>query len=152
MTSTAKPARSSDSGLPLGAAVPALPEHIQAGAGYTYIQPDTIHLLLYTSVHCVHCIDLLPHLNKIAENYPSFSIQLFSTGDEGDHQSMSDYFGWDFPIYSMDQSDMNAYFEVTFLPFMILVDQTGTVAAKGVIYNADDFDQIMKSCRTLYPA
>ncbi|MEC0231973.1 MULTISPECIES: TlpA family protein disulfide reductase [Paenibacillus] len=141
MSVPTKPARSADSGLPLGAALPALPDYMQACSGRAYVEADAVNVLLFTSMHCVHCIDLLPHIQTMAENYPDFSFRLFSTGDEEDHRSMSEYFKWEFPVYSMDQSDMEAYFAITFMPFMMLADRAKTVVAKGVIYNADDFDR-----------
>lgn len=144
MSTLTKPTRSSDSGLPLGAEMPKLPDYMQNIEADICAHAGKVRVLLFTSVHCVHCIDLLPHIQTMIENYPSFSFHLFSTGDEEDHRSMSEYFGWNFGVYSMDQSDMEACFEVTFLPFMMLLNQTGAVAAKGVIYNADDFDQLMK--------
>ncbi|MEY9093273.1 TlpA family protein disulfide reductase [Paenibacillus sp. RC84] len=144
MTSSAKPSRLSDTGLPLGASLPELPDYLKEGMESAWNQSGTIRVLLFASVYCTHCIDLLPHLQAIAENHPSFSIRLFTTGDEEDHRSMQEYFSWNFPVSTMDQSDMEAYFEVTALPFMMLVDESDSVAAKGVIYNADDFEQIVQ--------
>ncbi|MFE6799870.1 TlpA family protein disulfide reductase [Paenibacillus chitinolyticus] len=144
MTSSAKPSRLSDTGLPLGALLPELPDYLKEGMGAAWNQSDTIRVLLFASVYCTHCIDLLPHLQTIAENHPTFSFGLFTTGDEEDHRSMKEYFGWEFPVNTMDQSDMEAYFQVTTLPFMMLIDKSDIIAAKGVIYNADDFEQILR--------
>ncbi|MFS0838078.1 TlpA family protein disulfide reductase [Paenibacillus sp. 1P03SA] len=144
MTSSVPSSRLSDTGLPLGSSLPELPDYLKESIGAAWNQTGTIRVLLFASVYCTHCIDLLPHLQKIAETYPTFSIRLFTTGDEEDHRSMREFFGWDFPVSTMDQSDMEAYFEVTALPFMLLVDESDLVAAKGVVYNADDFKQIVQ--------
>lgn len=144
MSFNRKPGGSADSGPPIGSKLADLPPHI-SNVG-TQAEPDEAMgtVLLFVSAYCSHCIDLLPHIDAMTRRHPTFSFRLFSTADEDDHRSMVEYFGWTFPIYSLDQSDMEAYFAVTYLPFAILVDDLGKVAAKGVIYNADEFEQLVK--------
>ncbi|KZE79031.1 hypothetical protein AV654_16225 [Paenibacillus elgii] len=144
MSFNRKPGGSADSGPPIGSALADLPPHISNIGTPAEPGEATGTVLLFVSAYCSHCIDLLPHIDAMTRRHPTFSFRLFSTADEDDHRSMVEYFGWTFPIYSLDQSDMDAYFAVTYLPFAILIDDSGKVAAKGVIYNADEFEQLVK--------
>lgn len=144
MSFNRKPGGSADSGPPIGSVLSDLPPHLSAFGTPAEPGEATGTALLFVSTYCSHCIDLLPHIDAMTRNHPSFSFRLFSAGDTDDHQSMVEYFGWTFPVCSLDQSDMEAYFAVTYLPFVILVDDSGKVAAKGVIYNAEEFEQIVK--------
>ncbi|MFB0842331.1 TlpA family protein disulfide reductase [Paenibacillus oleatilyticus] len=144
MSFNRKPGGSADSGPPIGSVLSELPPHISNIGTPAEPGEATDTVLLFVSTYCSHCIDLLPYINAMTRNHPSFSFRLLSTGDEDDHRSMIEYFGWTFPVCSLDQGDMEAYFAVMYLPFAILVDDSGKVAAKGVVYNADDFEQLVK--------
>ncbi|MEK5640210.1 hypothetical protein BK138_28360 [Paenibacillus rhizosphaerae] len=144
MSLNRKSGRSADSGPPIGSELSAMPPHSKVIGESLLSDSETTKVLLFVSMHCTHCIDLLPHIDAMTQRNPSFSFQLISTGDEEDNRSMVEYFGWEFPVCSLDQGDMEAYFAVTYLPFMILVDESGKVTAKGVVYNADEFEQIVK--------
>ncbi|WP_028559352.1 TlpA family protein disulfide reductase [Paenibacillus pinihumi] len=146
--SNRKTGGSTDSGPPIGSTLPGFPPGVNKYNNSAQTKEATARVLLFVSMHCAHCIDLLPHIENMVQSYRELSFQLFTTGDEADNQSMIDYFGWGFPVHSLDQSDMEAYFTVTYLPFMIFQDAAGAVAAKGVIYNADEFYQIMKGFKS----
>lgn len=105
----------------------------------------TTSALLFISMHCMHCIDLLPSIERMKKNHPKVSFCLYSTGDEVDNQSMIDYFEWNFPVYSLDTSGMEDFFKVTYLPFVVIADNRGSVMAKGVIYNDQDFEQLISN-------
>lgn len=131
-----------DSGPPIGSMLPELPPTIPIKS-VSKEEQVVAQVLLFVSMHCAHCIDLLPHLSDMVSQHPDFSFQLFSTGDKEDNQSMIEYFGWEFPVHTLDQSDMEAYLSVTYLPYMLLIDDSDKVIAKGVIYNAEDFEQLL---------
>lgn len=139
-----KTGKSSDSGPLIGSILPDVPTECKVVGTLTETELTMPRVVLFGSMHCVHCIDLLPHIEQMTKKYTNCSFALFSTGDEEDHKSMIDYFRWEFPVYSLDQSDMEAYYSVTYLPFMILTDESGKVIAKGVVYNFEEFDRIMK--------
>jgi thiol-disulfide isomerase/thioredoxin len=146
MSVSMKAKGSADSGPPVGSILPELPAGLQDALNPSGASNQGGTVSMFISMHCTFCIDLLPHIASMMQEHPSLSFRLFSTGDEEDHQSMTEYFGWDFPIVHMDQSDMEAYLSVTYLPFMILTDDKGTVASKGVVYNDADFRLLVKGC------
>jgi len=99
-------------------------------------------LLVFISVYCEHCIDLLPHLNTIRENHP-IQLSLFSTGDDDDHNEMAEYFNWSFPIFHMELQEMEHYFGIKKLPAVVIVNEHGVILHKGIVYHASDFDALI---------
>lgn len=135
---------SSDSGPQIGAILSDIPSYSRVIEAQKNLDGVTINVVLFVSMHCVHCIDLLPCINTMKSNHPSYSFSLFSTGDEEDNQSMIDYFEWEFPVYSFDLSDMEDDYQVTYLPYVVLTDNQGQVIGKGVIYSAEEFELMVR--------
>ncbi|WP_025850994.1 TlpA family protein disulfide reductase [Paenibacillus ehimensis] len=138
------PKNPQNSGLAIGTAIPGMKLESWDKTSYTLSALSSFTAFIYVSMYCTYCIDLLPQLTHVQEKHSNCSIFLFSTGDEEDHRSMVEYFQWNFPIFHMDQSDMEEYFRVKYLPFMMLINKTGNVVSKGVIYNERDFDHLTK--------
>lgn len=103
--------------------------------------------LIFVSTYCLYCIDLLPFLAEIEKDFP-YNLILFSTGEIEDNKEMKEYFAWDFPIISMDESKIKSELKVTAFPYTLIIDENGTITNQGVIYNYDDFkfltDKIIK--------
>ncbi|MEK3740203.1 redoxin domain-containing protein [Paenibacillus odorifer] len=103
-------------------------------------------ILIFTSLHCLACIDLMPHINRIQEIY-SATIVFFSTGDEIDHKEIADYFNWEFPVIAMKENEMEMTFSAKKFPYMIFADDTNKVIGGGVIHNLNDFKQyLLNNC------
>ncbi|MED1666023.1 peroxiredoxin family protein [Brevibacillus laterosporus] len=100
--------------------------------------------LVFVSVFCSYCIDLLPHLRSISQRQ-NMQLYLFSDGEIEDHAEMVDYFEWEFPVIQLKHNEMNEIFEVTYHPFLLFVDSKGVIVSKGDIYNAVDFHKILES-------
>ncbi|MGM7684522.1 peroxiredoxin family protein [Cytobacillus sp. Hm23] len=94
--------------------------------------------LFFVSLGCYNCIDLLPFIKEIQLQW-NIDIILFSSGSKEDHAEMADYFKWSFSIISLETDDMEKVFNVTHLPFTIIVDDAGKVINKGVVYNNEGF-------------
>ncbi|MFD2383717.1 hypothetical protein ACFSWD_21850 [Paenibacillus xanthanilyticus] len=60
-----------------------------------------------------------------------------------DHQEMATFFEWTFPVISMEASAMEEIYNVSYLPYAMLVDASGKVLNKGAVYNKEDFDFLM---------
>ncbi|QYR21111.1 thioredoxin family protein [Paenibacillus sp. sptzw28] len=95
-------------------------------------------VLFFISLHCLHCIDFTPSLSEIEQEFPDFNFILFSTGDESDSQVMSEYFNWKFPIVHLNKSDMERFFNITMLPYVIVIKDS-IVRVSGVAYNKSDY-------------
>ncbi|MFC5700182.1 thioredoxin-like domain-containing protein [Cohnella faecalis] len=140
--------KTADTGLPLHDEVPAL-DVIDSGFRKFCVQEyirGAKSALFFVSVTCIHCVDLLPYLSEIEEQR-QFRILLFSAGEREDHEAMVDFFGWTFPVVSMNSSEMKALFQVEYLPFAIVANEQGIVSSKGVLYNANDFGLLVRHSR-----
>ncbi|TPH12475.1 alkyl hydroperoxide reductase [Brevibacillus laterosporus] len=100
--------------------------------------------LVFVSVFCSYCIDLLPHLRSISQRQ-NMQLYLFSDGEIEDHAEMVDYFEWEFPVIQLKHNEMNEIFEVTYHPFLLFADSKGVIVSKGDIYNAVDIHKILES-------
>ena len=102
--------------------------------------------IFFVSVTCMNCIDLLPYLSEIETKF-GYSIVVLSAGARDDHEAMIDYFGWSFPLVGMSMDEMKKWFQIEYLPFVILTSSDGKVSNKGVVYHADDFGFLVKHCK-----
>lgn len=112
-------------------------------AAYNFKSIKNMTAIFFTSVYCVRCIDLLPHINKIKKKH-HLDIVLFSTGEHDDHEEMIDYFNWDFPVISLDQNEMIELFNLKGTPFCFLVNENGILRSE-FIYDENDFDFFIKN-------
>ncbi|MCC3374575.1 hypothetical protein [Cohnella sp. REN36] len=103
--------------------------------------------LVFASLHCLDCIDLLPHLAAAARGMPEYTLALFTTGDETDNREMQRYFGWAFPVYSMAQGEMGRRYAISALPCAILTDERGRLAASGAVHDAAELLALRASVR-----
>ncbi|MNI66739.1 hypothetical protein D3C76_348620 [compost metagenome] len=100
---------------------------------------EGITVIFLTSLYCMYCIDLLPHLNEITKLSSDFSLLLVSDGNDSEVSDMIDFFKWDFPIISCEERVVNKYLNGLKYPFMIVTNENKDLLAKGTIYNIEDF-------------
>ncbi|WP_025675855.1 TlpA family protein disulfide reductase [Paenibacillus polymyxa] len=139
-TSTNK--KKEDVGLPVGSSLPS--QEIQAFTGELcqLDELDKPSIMIFISMYCSFCIDLLPHLSQIQQEHSDYQLMLFSTGDDDDHRDMIEYFKWNFPVFHMDQSEMENWFDITQMPF-IFVTNRNKVICKGVAYDMVGASQLI---------
>lgn len=126
-----------ENGLKIGSIIKGENYTDQNQKSINIIKYDTKVLMLFISMYCVRCIDLLPYLKDVS-NIEGTSVVLYSTGSFDDHKSMEEYFGWDFPVIAINSEEMNKDFGVHLHPFCMLVDVHHAVINKGPVFNYDD--------------
>jgi thiol-disulfide isomerase/thioredoxin len=102
-------------------------------------------VVFFTSLYCLYCIDLLPHLNDIMKLSPDFSLILFSDGSVSEIADMINYFNWKFPVISFEEQVINRYLAGIKYPFMIVLNENNDLLTKGTIYNKIDFQLATKN-------
>lgn len=132
--------KSSDSGLPCNSVLP-ITEINDFEQKLITFDKNKIHALIFTSVYCVRCIDFLPYIKEMYDKH-DLEFILFSDGDLEEIKEMKDYFNWTFPIVKMDEKISNI-FNISFLPFVMFIDESMRIINKGVIYNDSDFKTIL---------
>ncbi|ADM68055.1 hypothetical protein GMA19_00171 [Paenibacillus polymyxa E681] len=140
--STSANRKKEDVGLPVGSLLPSQKVKAYTGELYQLDILDKPQIMVFISMYCSFCIDLLPHLSQIQQKHRDYQLMLFSTGDDEDHRDMIDYFKWDFPVFHMDQSEMENWFDITQMPF-ILVTHWNKVICKGVAYDVVGASQLI---------
>lgn len=106
------------------------------------LENNSNYILIFVSNYCVHCIDLLPEIEKISKDFPEYELIIFSTADVEENIEILEYFKWTFPIINLSENEMEKYFSVVKLPFCIVM--SNSLIKNAVIYNALDFNHLMK--------
>ncbi|SEN75698.1 Thioredoxin [Paenisporosarcina quisquiliarum] len=101
------------------------------------------YILIFFSNYCVHCIDLLPEIEKISKDFPEYELIIFSTAAVEENLEIVKYFKWTFTIINLSEKEMEKYFSVVKLPFCIVMSNS-LILKNAVIYNALDFNHLMK--------
>jgi hypothetical protein len=130
--------RTQESGIEVGCAIPSVILDNWDGSSIDMNTFKQKSALFFVSLSCHHCVDLLPHLQEI-QSHSKIDILLFSTGTKEDNAEMVEYFEWDFPVISLEVESMEEIFKIEFMPFVLIVEQTGFVVNKGVVYHLNDF-------------
>ncbi|RXZ78598.1 hypothetical protein EBB07_26165 [Paenibacillaceae bacterium] len=131
-----------DNGLALGGGIPSLQLTNWNGEAFNICELQGPVAYIFVSLYCERCVDLLPHLTEIQQKYP-FNYVLLTNGSEHDHREMADYFQWDCYIATISIEDMERHFNVSHTPCVIYADSSRQVAAKGIIYEAIDFERLI---------
>ncbi|WP_405081975.1 hypothetical protein ACI48J_04985 [Paenibacillus chitinolyticus] len=100
-------------------------------------------ILFFTSLSCVHCIDLLPNLNEISDLDTQAKIILFSDGEIEEIADMRQYFNWEFTVIPYDDAEKQNLFTDLKFPFMAKFDEHKNLITQGTIYNTDDYKAAM---------
>ncbi|MNW56440.1 hypothetical protein D3C74_341550 [compost metagenome] len=97
-------------------------------------------ILLFVSMHCVRCIELLPQLRDL--RLLNTNIVIFSTGDQEDHRELDDFLQNKWSIVSLSSEQMEEEFEVKTHPFCIVADANGRILNKGNVYSGEDVSNL----------
>lgn len=100
--------------------------------------------LFFLSLTCNTCLKLMPQINDIRKEYDEYLYYIFTDGQLEDNREISDYFEWYFPVIKQSSNEMLHNFNITYNPFVILVNSNGIVESKGVIYESSDFTKIIQ--------
>ncbi len=85
----------------------------------------------FLSFACSTCIDLLPHIAKLAEEGKGQFV-LFTDGSAEENASIVDYFGFGFPVNSITYSSFKSVYRVPETPFIYTLNEAGKVTGWGV--------------------
>ncbi|MNW44066.1 hypothetical protein D3C74_212830 [compost metagenome] len=97
-------------------------------------------ILLFVSMHCVRCIELLPQIRDLC--LPNTNIVIFSTGDQEDHKELDEFLQKKWSVVSLSPEQMEEEFEVKTHPFCIVADANGRILNKGNVYSGEDVSNL----------
>jgi methylamine dehydrogenase accessory protein MauD len=100
--------------------------------------------LMFVSPSCPVCKKLLPVVKSIAKNEPWVRLVFASDGDlaEQEHFVQSQSLG-DYPFVL--SAELGMTFHIGKLPYVVLIDEAGTVRAKGLVNTREHLESILQA-------
>ena len=142
----------SDSGPALGDKVPGMALPDLNGPGLTLGGGDKAQLVFFLSTSCPICKALLPALKSIrADEGQWLDVILASDGREALHRRLIEAEGLDSFPYVLS-SELGMSFRVSKLPFAVLIDRHGKVAAKGLVNSREQLESLFTASETGIPS
>lgn len=144
----------SDSGPALGDQAPALALPNLNGEGLTLGQAGAgrSQLLFFLSTSCPICKALLPALKSIREDETRWlDIVLASDGREALHRRLIEAEDLQSFPYVLS-SELGMSFRVSKLPFAVLIDSEGRIAAKGLVNSREQLESLFTASETGIPS
>ena len=124
-------------------------------AGSASVEADTLvtiggsasqtTLLFFLSTHCPVCKKLLPILRSLdAAEGSALRLVLASDGEAAEHRRLAEANHLQrFPYVLASQ--MGIAYRVSRLPFAVLIDENGTVRAKGLVNNREQLESLLNA-------
>ncbi|MBW2243661.1 MAG: methylamine dehydrogenase accessory protein MauD [Deltaproteobacteria bacterium] len=138
-------ALATSAGLDVGDDVPELALQTLDGAELQLAAQRT--LLFFLSPTCPVCETILPTLKRIErEEASSLRIVLASDGDPEEHARFAREKQLDRSAYVLSQ-ELGMRFEVAKLPYAVLIDGAGRVAAKGIVNTREHIESLFEAER-----
>lgn len=142
----------SSSGPELGETVPALGLPNLNGAPLTLGQGGRSQLVFFLSTSCPICKALLPALKSIRSDEGQWlDVILASDGREALHRRLIEAEGLAGFPYVLS-SELGMSFRVSKLPFAVLIDARGAVAAKGLVNSREQLESLFTASESGIPS
>ncbi|MFV0384286.1 thiol-disulfide isomerase [Paracoccus sp. (in: a-proteobacteria)] len=142
----------SGSGPEMGEAVPKLALPNLNGAGLTLGDGGRAQLVFFLSTSCPICKALLPALKSIRGDEGGWlDVILASDGREALHRRLIEAEGLGVFPYVLS-SELGMSFKVSKLPFAVLIDRNGKVAAKGLVNSREQLESLFTASETGIPS
>lgn len=113
----------------------------RAGKRFNLLSIKGEKIVLFISMHCVRCIELLPHIQAL--HLPNVNVVVFVAGDRDDHEELADFFQNKIRVTMLSTEQMEQDFQVYTHPFCIVVDEQGMITNKGNVYNGEDVRKLL---------
>lgn len=91
--------------------------------------------VLFISLTCSSCIDLLPDLAAFGTDYDGLLI-IVSSGQKEDNEELVRYYDYSFPVYTMEEKIYKAKFELEATPAAITLEK-GIMTQRFTIQHID---------------
>lgn len=95
-------------------------------------------VLLFISMHCVRCMELVPEIQQIQLPHVHARLILFSAGSGEDHKELDEFLQRKWPIVSLSPEQMEQDFHIRSHPFGLVVDENQRIFGKGPVYTSTE--------------
>jgi methylamine dehydrogenase accessory protein MauD len=103
-------------------------------------------LLFFLSPTCPVCKTLLPTLRRVVAEEPLVRLVYASDGEGAEHRAFVREHGLTGSEYVLSR-DLGMRFEVSKLPFVVLLDAQGVVRAKGIANTREHLESLFEADR-----
>lgn len=104
--------------------------------------------LIFLSLYCLRCVDLLPHIGDIvAKHAMDIRFVVLVDGDYETNKEMVDYFNWSMPVVQVESQEMGIDFEVYETPTVQIYNADGIRITSGIADEAKDVDFYLERAR-----
>lgn len=111
------------------------------------VAPNEATLLFFLSPTCPVCATLLPTLERLVREAPIPTRVLYaSDGPRAEHEAFCRNKGLDPGRYVLSR-DLGLRFEVSKLPYAVLIDAGGTIRAKGLVNTREHVESLFEAER-----
>ncbi len=105
-------------------------------------------LIDFWATWCVPCIEEMPRLHKIYNQYHEKGLEMLSISLDEDLNSIERFqkTKWEMPWYNVQANKLNEavkLFEVTGIPYPILIDTSGKIIAVGIEVRGKYFEEML---------
>lgn len=108
---------------------------------------DQKTLLFFLSPTCPVCDTLLPTILRVArEARPPLRVILASDGDEAEHRRFMEQHALGSVPYALSAT-LGISFQVAKLPYAVLIDETGTLRAMGLVNTREHVESLLEADR-----
>lgn len=105
---------------------------------------DQSTLLFFLSSSCPVCKTLLPILTGIQQQEPWLKLVFASDGSEAEHQQFIERHGLSGFPYLLS-TELGMAFQVSKLPYGVLIDADGIISAHGLINNREHLESLFEA-------
>lgn len=146
-------ARVMDSGPEIGDKAPAfdgLVDQHDREVSVAGIRPRP-QLLMFTGPKCSTCKALLPGVKALAKAEKNLDVVLVSDGTPEEHAEFLASAGVGTEISYLDAREVGIAYQVGTTPYGVLVDDDGTLVAKGLCNNMSHVESLLNALETATP-
>ncbi|WCL53402.1 redoxin domain-containing protein [Gimibacter soli] len=102
-------------------------------------------LLFFLSPDCPVCKTLLPALHSFRKNERKWlDVSIASDGEAAPHQAFAQSENLDFAKYYLSE-ELGKAFGVSKLPYAVLIDEKGTIAAMGLVNSREHLESLVNA-------
>lgn len=101
-------------------------------------------LLFFMSPTCPICKTLIPAVKSISKSSKNLDVIYVSDGDQKDHEKIISQSGLEKSGYIVSP-EVGMTFQIGKLPYAVLIDQNGTLQAKGLVNSREHLDSLFET-------
>lgn len=145
----ATPSRVGRNGLKPGKKAPdfTLPNILGDEVSLTNFSGRTV-VLVFVQAGCGPCLDVLPELVRFTRKNPKLQVLVVNQAAPDEAQAYARLLEDRIPMLIQKQWSVYKKYEVFATPFAFLIDESGVIAAKGIISRKEHLDYLFSSVNT----